>query len=77
MKTISITSKTGPDGVLKLSIPTSDKEVDVEVVIVIQPQHRIKKTWPKGFITSTYGCFKNDPLKRPSQGDYPVREQLV
>jgi len=77
MKTINLKSRIGSDGILNLKVPTSEKEVDVEVVIILQPKSNIKKSWPKNFFKSTYGSFKNDPLIRLPQGDLPAREQLL
>jgi hypothetical protein len=77
MKTINIRSRIGSDGILNIKIPTAEKEVDVEVVIVLQTKNKVKKSWPKDFFKSTYGSLKNDPINRLPQGDYPVREQLL
>lgn len=77
MKTLNTKTRIGSDGILNLNIPTTEKEVDVEVIIILQPQKNSKKNWPKGFFESTYGSLKNDPIERLSQGDYPEREQLL
>ena len=77
MKTINLKSRIGPDGILNLKIPTTEKEVDVEIVIVLQTKDKIKRSWPAKFFEDTYGCFKNDPIERRPQGDYPAREQLL
>jgi hypothetical protein len=51
-------------------VPTGEKEVDVEVLIIFQPDNKKKNdAWPKNFIDATYGCLKNNPLKRLPQGD--------
>jgi hypothetical protein len=77
MKTINLKSHIGSDGILNLTIPTEEKEVDVEVIVIVQPEHREKKSWPKNFFNSTYGSLKEDPLTRPPQGDLPDREHLI
>ena len=76
MKTIIVKSRIGADGVLKLKIPTGEKEVNVDVVVILQTAERSVKKWPKGFFSETYGCLKNGKIHRLPQGDYPVRETL-
>ena len=76
MKTISIKSRIGSDGVLNLKIPTSEKEVDVEVVVVLQAK-KIHTSWPKDFFKKTYGAFRKDPIARLPQGVLPAREKLI
>ena len=34
------------------------------------------KGWPPGFFEQTFGCCADDPLERPEQGEYEVREEL-
>ena len=77
MKTINLRSRIGRDGILSLKVPTTEKEVDVEVVIVLQPKNKSKQLWPENFFENTYGCLKIDPIKRLPQGDFPNREQLL
>ncbi len=77
MKTLSVVSRIGSDGILNLKIPTTEKEVDVEVIVILQPKVKIKKTWQKNFFKSTYGAFKNEPIQRLPQGNYPERENLI
>ena len=76
MKTISLKSRIGADGLLKIKVPTNEKEVDVDVVVIIQPENKKKSAWPEGFFDATYGSFRKEPLKRPPQGEYPDREPL-
>lgn len=77
MKTINLQSRIGPDGILHLKIPTTEKEVDVEVVIVLQTKNKPKRSWPENYFEKTYGCLKNDPIERLPQGDYPNRDHLL
>ena len=32
--------------------------------------------WPPGFFDRTYGSLADDPIERPSQGDYEVRDEI-
>ena len=77
MKTIIIKSRIGPDGLLKIKVPTDEKETNVEVVLVIQTEKKDKNIWPKNFLKSTYGSLKNNKIKRLSQGIYDNRDELL
>jgi hypothetical protein len=33
--------------------------------------------WPPGYFEQTYGAFRDEPLERGPQGEYPVREELL
>ncbi len=32
--------------------------------------------WPPGFFERTYGSLADDPMERPPQGDYEVRDEI-
>jgi len=38
-------------------------------------QNYNKKEWLE-FLNDTYGCFKNDPIKRWDQGEFEIRETI-
>ena len=77
MKTISIKSRTGSDGILKLKVPTDEKGKDIEIVIVIQEDGNREKGWPVNFFKQTYGCLRKNPISRPEQGGLGQRERLI
>ncbi len=33
--------------------------------------------WPPGYFEETYGSFRDEPLERGPQGEYPVRNKLL
>lgn len=82
MQTITLHSHVGADGILNLQIPVGMSDVDLEVIAVVQQMngHLVTETdslgWPLGFFEETYGSLKDDPLERPPQGDFEVREEL-
>jgi hypothetical protein len=82
MQSVTVRSHIGSDGMLNLQIPVELKDVDVEVVVVVQQinGHLVADTealgWPPGFFEETYGSFKDEPLERPPQGDFEIREEL-
>lgn len=90
MQTIKLRSHVGTDGILKLEVPVGLTETDLEVTLVVQevaalPAKNgkiVEKTpeelgWPAGFFEETEGSLEDDPIQRPPQGDYEVREPFV
>ena len=75
MKTISLKKHIGKDGMLNINIPVNVKETDVEVVVIIESKTK-KFNWDD-FFNMTYGCFKDNELTRPEQGDYPRRDSII
>lgn len=82
MQSITLHSHVGADGILNLQIPVGMSDVDLEVIVVVQQMngHLVIETdalgWPLGFFEETFGSLKDDPLERPPQGDFEVREEL-
>lgn len=74
MKTLSLKTHIGKDGILNLELPTDLSDVDVELVIVYQ---RVSSKWPEGYFEETYGSFADEPLERPDQGEFEEREDLL
>lgn len=76
MKTISVRSKAGTDGVLHLEIPVEAANVDYEVVVVLQPARAVASGWPPGFIEQTAGSIPDETFVRHDQGQYEERTRL-
>ena len=86
MQTITLRSYVGKDGILKLQVPTGLSNVDLEVLLVLQPitnkvdmnvaEETDAKDWPIGFFERTAGCCADNPLVREYEGDYEVRYEL-
>jgi hypothetical protein len=74
MKTITLNTRIGNDGILSLELPTNLKDVDVELVLVY---HVTNSKWPAGYFEETYGSFADEPLERPEQGSFEEREELL
>ena len=79
MKTIRFTSLVSNDGILSLPLPDDMKGKNLEILVVLQP---IKESfpndngWPPGFFEKTYGATAHDPIERPPQGEFEIREPL-
>ena len=37
----------------------------------------LKSDWPTNYFEETYGALRDDPLVRPEQGDFEIREELA
>lgn len=77
MRSITLHSRVGQDGVLKLSVPVGLRDAELEVVVIIQPVVPPGVDgWLPGFFEETFGCLRGAPLARESQGEYEVRSDL-
>ncbi len=84
MKSIQLTSHVGKDGILKIQMPVDITDQEVDVVVVVQPRLKFESAvdtpeargWPPGFFEKTAGAWQGDPLTRPPQGKYEIREEL-
>ena len=78
METITLHSRVGADGLLKLQVPLKATNTDLEVVLIVQPVVPAEQDlgWPPGFFEQTYGSFQDQPLVREPQGEYETREEL-
>ncbi len=78
METITLHSRVGAGGLLKLQVPVKVTNTDLEVVLIVQPVATAGQGlgWPPGFFEQTYGSFREQPLIRESQGEYEIRDEL-
>ena len=78
METITLHSRVGADGVLKLQVPVKVTNTDLDVVLIVQPvaSGGQELGWTPGFFEQTYGSFRDQPLVRESQGEYETRDEL-
>lgn len=81
MQTVSLHTHVGPDGVLRLRFPVGLANVDLDVIVIMQPSAAPSEGnhlngWPPGFFEETYGCLAEEPLERPPQGTFEVREAI-
>lgn len=76
MKTYQLRSHVKDDGLLRIEVPIGTSNRDVEVLVVVTPTET-RSTWPHGFFERTYGALHDEPLERPSQGEFEEREPLA
>jgi len=83
MQSVMLQSRVGPDGILKLQIPIGLPDVEVEVMVIMQPLASNPTAslpeaqgWPAGFFEQTAGAWEGERLVRESQGDDEFRNEL-
>jgi hypothetical protein len=74
MDAVKVRTYVGSDGILKLEIPVEISNIDYEVVIT--PRPKLSRNDWLAFIDRTAGSLADDPIERPPQGDYEVREPI-
>jgi hypothetical protein len=81
METIKLITHVDDDGVMKLEVPTSFSNSDLEVIMVVHSQtpqleNFAREEW-LAFIESTAGSLANDPIERGDQGTHEIRDEML
>jgi hypothetical protein len=76
MDSIKIISHVGKDGILHLDIPVEMPDTEIEVTVTIKRVTPQQRGWMPGFFEEVIGGWVGEPLERPEQGEYEIREQL-
>jgi hypothetical protein len=74
MQTMTLQAHVGPDGVLKLEIPTGLTDVELDVVLTFHPRSPLPAT--PHTLKELIGSIDDPTFVRHPQGDYPQREPL-
>ncbi|MDM8005652.1 MAG: hypothetical protein QUV05_05815 [Phycisphaerae bacterium] len=78
MRTVETTAKTGPDGVLRLELPTGQPDQTVHVVVTLQPisetdqQARLLKAGIRPPVR-----WNEEQIRPLNLGDPPVSQTLI
>jgi hypothetical protein len=75
MTSIVLTSKVGPDGVLRLTLPLAAANQDVRVTIEPIAPKMTPEEW-QAYIQATAGSITDPTFERPPQGDLGERKPL-
>jgi hypothetical protein len=73
MKSVTLRSHVGADGILNLQIPVGIANAELEVMVVVQPlvQPEVEVSthtgWMPGFFEEVIGSWEGEPLVRPDQ----------
>lgn len=81
MITIHTQSHVGADGVMNLNIPVGIRDADLDVVVILQPKAEPFGSgdldeW-RSFMRRSAGAWEGEPLARPDQGEFEIREGLA
>jgi hypothetical protein len=79
MEATKVRTHIGNDGILKLELPTSMANLDLEVLIVMQPLEAEavdEMGYPIGYFNETYGSLAEDLIERGDEPPLDVREPL-
>ena len=79
MRSVTLRSHVGSDGILHLQVPVELTDRDLEVMVIYQPLRSQNKSsdelgWPPGFLERTAGAIPD--LERPPQGEAKERDFL-
>lgn len=79
MEATKIKTRIGSDGILKLELETGLANLDLEVLIVMQPiesEALDAMGYPIGYFDETYGSLADDPIERGSEPPLDVRDSI-
>ena len=78
MQSLTLHTRVGQDGILKIETPIGISNADLEVVLVVHPVEEPHpfKDWPVTFFTEVVGGWEGLPLVREPQGTYETRSKL-
>ncbi len=82
MKSVTFRSRVGADGILSLQVPVGITNAELEVMVIVQPLVQSEGEtpayagWLPGFFEEVIGSWAGEPLVRPDQEEYEVRENL-
>ena len=76
MQSLTLHTRVGKDGILKLEMPIDVIDTELEVVLIFNPITQSAKDWPPDFFTKVIGGWQGEPLVRESQGEYETRNEL-
>ncbi len=78
MQSLTLHTRVGKDGILKLEIPVGIVDTDLEIILILNPvvESRIATEWPRNFFTEILGGWEGAPLVREPQGTYESRSDF-
>ncbi len=78
MKSLTLRTHVGKDGILKLETPIGITDAELEVVLVLHPVEQAQpfSEWPDNFFTEIIGGWEGAPLIREPQGSYETRSEF-
>jgi len=78
MQSVTLHTRVGKDGILKIETPIGITDAELEIVLVVHPleeSHPLLE-WPANFFTEIVGGWEGVPLVREPQGTYEARSEF-
>lgn len=75
MQSLTLHTRVGKDGILKLEMPSDVRDTELEIVLIFNPVSETAAGWPPGFFEQTFGSIPDFPDRAP-QGEYEIRNSL-
>lgn len=79
MQTLTLHTRVGKDGILKIETPIGITNADLEVILVVNPrdtQARPLSVWPVNFFAEMIGGWEGERLVREPQGTHETRSEF-
>ena len=76
MQSLTLHTRVGKDGILKLEMPSDMIDIELEIVLIFNPITESAINWSPDFFTEVVGGWQGEPLVRESQGNYETRNEL-
>ena len=79
MQTLTIHTRVGKDGILKIETPIGITDAEIEVILVVNPKEaeaRPLSSWPANFFTEILGGWEGKRLVREPQEMYEKRDEF-
>jgi hypothetical protein len=78
MQSLTLRTRVGKDGILKLETPIGIKNAELEVILVVHPIEIVEPVpdWPDNFFSEIIGGWEGTPLVREPQGSYETRSKF-
>lgn len=76
MQSLTLHTRVGKDGILKLEMPSDVRDTELEVVLIFNPVSKTMAGWSPAFFTEVIGGWQGEPLVREPQGQHEIRDEL-
>jgi len=76
MQSLTLHTRVGKDGILKLEMPSDMIDTELKIVLIFNPITESAISWSPDFFTEVVGGWQGEPLVREPQGKYETRNEL-
>lgn len=78
MQSLTLHTRVGKDGILKIEMPIGITNTELEIILVVHPTEEVHPVpeWPANFFTEIVGGWEGASLVREPQGTYETRSEF-